>query len=298
MWGADRFVDGASAAARYWGVSPLVIGLTVVGIGTSAPELLVSGVAAWKGMGDMSIGNAVGSNITNVALVLGATSLVAPVSFRPRLLVREMPVLFVVMGFGFFLMADGVLGRVDGFLLLGGFVLVLLWICWMGSRERGTHYETAAFKDTWAPMLVGLGGLVVLLISARVVVTSASLFALQLGVSELMVGLSVVALGTSLPELAASLTSALKGQDDIAVGNVIGSNLFNLLGVLGLPGAIHPGSVEPQVLSRHFPIMVGTAGLLYLLVGWRRNRQALGRPSGAILVTTYFAWLFVLATGY
>ena len=295
--GADRFVMGAAATARNLGVSPLIIGLTVVGLGTSAPEILVSVVAAWQGASELAVGNAIGSNITNVGLVLGATALITPLTVHSETLRREFPILFAIMLVALALLLDNYLGRLDGLILLGGLVLMFYWMVSLGLRERadplGREYE----DELPRPMSMGQGlawlvlGLAVLLISSRMLVWGAVNIAHWLGVSDLVIGLTVVALGTSLPELAASVMSALKNEHDIAIGNVLGSNMFNLLAVLGLPGLIGPHRTSPEVLSRDFPVMIGLSIALFAMAYGFRQPGRITRPEGGFLLACYAGYI-------
>ncbi len=304
VWGADRFVYGAAGLASNFGVSRLVIGLTIVAFGTSAPEMLVSGMAAAAGSREMGIGNAVGSNITNVTLVLGAAALVHPLTVHSRLLIREIPVLFLSMAVGWLFLWDGEFTRVEGIILLAGMFVLIAWIAMQGRKMQGEHLEApiGGFEDAEIPdslptakgVATFLLGLVFLLVGSRVLVWGAVGLARGLGVPELVVGLTLVALGTSLPELAASVAAARHGESDIAVGNVVGSNMFNLLGVLALPGIIAPGTVDRSVVVRDFPIMFGVTLLLLLMALNERNH--IGRKRGITLIVVfiiYFVMLFL-----
>ena len=303
VWGADRFVYGAAGMASNWGVSRVVIGLTVVAFGTSAPEMLVSGMAAAAGSGEMGIGNAVGSNVTNVTLVLGASAMVGTLSIHSRLLVREIPILFVAMAVSWWFLKDGALDRAEGLILLAGLLAVMAWLGVEGAKEAtsGVDVPAGGFEDDDIPSDLPTGkalalffvGLVFLLAGSRVLVWGAVEFALSLGVTELVVGLTVVALGTSLPELAASVAASRRGEQDIAVGNVVGSNIFNLLGVLALPGIIAPGEVSGWIVRRDFPIMLGATLLLLFMAVNEANE--IGRKRGLTLVVVfviYFVMLF------
>jgi cation:H+ antiporter len=299
VWGADRFVVGSAATARNLGVSPLVIGLTLVGFGTSAPELLVSAMAASTGNPGLAIGNAIGSNITNVALVIGVTVLVRPLRVHSKILRRELPLLILAMVGAYLLMLDGVLSRFDGVALLVGFFLLMGWIVRQGLREGPESEdpliaELAEEVPEGMPMSRALAwtgvGLVVLLVSSRMLVAGAASLAAHFGVSDMVVGLTVVALGTSLPELAASVTAALKNEHDIAVGNVVGSNIFNLLGVLGLPGVIAPGPFDQAAVWRDFPAMIGVTVLLFIMARGFGVKGRLTRWQGALLVALFIAY--------
>ncbi|MFW5925269.1 MAG: calcium/sodium antiporter [Myxococcota bacterium] len=303
VWGADRFVIGAAATARNLGVSPLVVGLTVVGLGTSAPEMLVSAVAAATGNGGLSIGNAIGSNITNVSLVLGAAALTRPLVVNSKIIRRELPLLLGIMAVALLLMIDGVLGRVDGVLLLAGMAGMMGWVVYHGLRDREAdplvaEYEKEVPTGMSTPLAVFwlVLGLAVLLGSSHLLVRGADAVARHFGVTDLVIGLTVVAIGTSLPELAASIAAALKDEHDIAVGNVVGSNMFNLLGVLGLPGAIAPGSFDPAATSRDFPVMIGLTVLLLSMTRGFGTRGRLTRVQGAVLVTAFAGYLVLVYT--
>jgi len=301
--GADRFVTGAAATARNLGVSPMVVGLTVVGFGTSAPEMLVSAIAAWQGNPGLGIGNALGSNIANIALIVGATAMVRPLRVRSETLRRELPVLIAVTLGALALMIDGVLGRLDGLMLLGGLALLLYAVLALARRDR--RDPLAAEFEAEIPAGMGTGralawlavGLAGLLAGSRLLVWGAVELALALGVSDLVVGLTIVAVGTSLPELAASMAGALKGEDDIAVGNVIGSNMFNLLAVLGLPGLIRPGPFAAEVLTRDFPVMIALTLALFAMAYGFRGDGRIRRAEGAVLLAAFVAYETYLYAG-
>lgn len=300
IWSADRFIYGAAALSRNLGVSPLLIGLTIVGFGTSAPELLVSAFAAAQGNPGLAIGNAVGSNIANIALTLGITALVSPLVVGSRILRREMPLLLLVMIFAGALLWNGHLGRTEGGLLLVALAGVFAWILYDGLRGRtdatdpmGAEFDAEIPRSVPTPRAVIwlVLGLLLLLASARVLVWGAVNVAETLGVSDLLIGLTIIAIGTSLPELAASVVAARHGEPDIAIGNVIGSNIFNLLGVLAFPGLIHPADIPPEVLARDFPVMAGLT-LLFLLMAFRLKRPGrVGRPGGLLLLAVFVGYL-------
>lgn len=300
VWGADRFVVGAAATARNLGVSPLIIGLTIVGFGTSAPEMLVSGVAAWQGNPGLAIGNAIGSNITNIALILGATALVKPLEISSQTVRRELPILLLLMFASLFLLVDGRLDFLDGVILLTGLVVMLVWMTRLGLSNRADPMEQEFSDEIPADMRMSVSlmwlavGLVVLLVSSRLLVWGAVEVAVAMGVSDLVIGLTIVALGTSLPELAASVMSALKGEPDIAIGNVIGSNMFNLLAVMGLPGVIHPSDVAPEVLLRDYPAMIGLTLLLFLFAYGFRGQGRINRFEGSFLLVCYIAYQLLI----
>ena len=301
VWGADRFVFGAAGTARNLGISPLIIGLTIVGFGTSAPEMLVSAVAAWQGNPGLAVGNAIGSNITNIALILGLTALVAPLATNSKLLRRELPLLLVTMLAGLGFLVDGELSRLDGVVLMLGLAALVYWMVRTALAERnGDPLVSELSEGIPAEMstpraLSWLGiGLLVLLVSSRLLVWGAVGIAEALGVSDLVIGLTVVALGTSLPELAASMASALRGEPDIAIGNVIGSNLFNLLAVLGIPGLIHPLGIGDDVLFRDYPVMLGLTLALFVMAYGIRSPGRINRVEGGVLLACYFGYQTLL----
>lgn len=298
VWGADRFVMGSAATAQNFGVSPLIIGLTIVGFGTSAPEMLVSSMAAYRDAANLSIGNAVGSNIANIAMVLGIAAMVSPLQVNSKVLRRELPLLVVMMLVAGGLLWDGELGFIDGVVLLAGLVAMVAWVVREGLQERELPEDIAEElpdrMSTPTAFMWILIGLVVLLGSSEALVWGAKSIAFSLGVSERIVGLTVVAFGTSLPELAATVVAAKRGEHDIALGNIVGSNMFNTLGVLGLPGVIRPGRCEDRVLTLDFPVMIGVAVLLWVLARMLRPYRHIGRKRGALLLLVYVGYVVAL----
>ncbi|BCG65331.1 MAG: cation:H+ antiporter [Methyloprofundus sp.] len=296
VFSADWFVDGTSSIARNLGVSPLLIGLTIVGLGTSAPEILVSSLASMQGNPGLAIGNAIGSNIANMGLVLGCTALVAPLAFRSGLLRRELPVLMLISVVCYVLALDG-LSVLDGVIMLSGLAVFLFWLIRSAMAERKNDVlaqeiaedipETMSNRKAWLYFVVGLLGL---LISSKVLVWAAVNIALSLGVSDLVIGLTIVALGTSLPELAASIGSVLKGEDDLAVGNVIGSNIYNLLAVYSLPALIAPGPVDAVVIARDFPVLLGFTAVLFILGVGISKAGNINRWEGGGLLSAYLLY--------
>ena len=302
-WSADRFVTGASGIAFNLKVSPLIIGLTIVSLGTSAPEILVSVMAAMQGNAGLAIGNAIGSNIINTGLILGITAVIVPLSVHSSIIKRELPVMLLVMALALLLLLDGTLGRVDGAVLVSAMALMLIWMVHIGRRSQTTGSDpiSGEFTDeipTSMPMgravfWLVVGGLV-LVGSSRMLVWGAVSVAHSLGVSDLVIGLTIVALGTSLPELAASVMSAIKKEHDIALGNIIGSNIFNILAVLGLPGLIDPGPIDAAVLTRDYPMMLGLCVMLFVMAyGWRGPGR-INRLEGAILVACFCGYQTLL----
>ncbi len=304
VWGADRFVTGAAGTAHNLGVSHMLIGLTIVGFGTSAPEILVSVNASIKGNPGLAIGNALGSNIANIALILGVTALLVPLTVTSRTLHREMPVLLAVTLLTLLPFLDGSFERIEGFALLGALGLMLYWLVKVemdSMADDPMHAELDAEipSDLSMPKAIGilLLGLVVLLASSNMLVWGAVNIARWMGVSDLVVGLTIVAIGTSLPELAASLAAAYKDEHDLAIGNVIGSNMYNLLAVLGTAGAISPTAFDPRVLSRDFPVMIGLTVVLFAMAYNTSGKGAISRLEGAALLAAFIGYQAVVILG-
>jgi cation:H+ antiporter len=300
VWGADRFISGAAALANNLGVSPMMIGLTIVGFGTSAPEILVSSIAALDGNPGLAIGNALGSNIANIGLILGVTALVTPLSVHSGVLKREYPLLLAISLISLALMWDGTLSRVDGLILMTLLVAILLWMVRSARLDSSdpisSEFDAEIPHDIPTPKAaLWLGvGLLALLFSSRALVWGAANVASALGVSDVVIGLTIVAIGTSLPELAASIASALKGEHDIAIGNVIGSNLYNILAVLSLPGLIAPGPFLPEVLTRDQPFMIGLTIALFLMGYGFGNQGRINRIEASILLTVFVGYQTLL----
>jgi cation:H+ antiporter len=303
VWSADKFVLGAAATARRLGMSPLVVGLTIVSIGTSAPELFVSAVAALDGVGNLAIGNAIGSNITNIGLVLGITALIAPIPLQQKLLRKELPLLMLVTVLASLTLVDLQLTLLDAVFLIIGLV-VAMYILFQESGDAGEPLvdedEAAEIEALSSRMAITwlVVGLLALMASSKALVWGATLIAQSFGVSDLVIGLTIVAIGTSLPELAASVASALKGHHEIAIGNVIGSNIFNLLMVMPVPGLLAGIQVEPMALYRDVPVMLLLTAALLALFIVNRKSGTFGRASGLFLTLSYCAYmvsLFVMA---
>jgi len=305
IWSADRFVLGASTTARNLGVSPLVIGLTIVAFGTSAPEIFTSATASIQGSPSFAIGNALGSNIANLGIVLAITLLIQPIDIPRSLLRKELPALLLVSALCFIVFADQTLNYFDGLLLLF-LMAVFTWRVLKSLRlmdDKADNDEriidpnevTNDFiaEDMSTAKAFGLlvFGLVLLIISANILVEGARSVALSLGVSELVIGLTVMAVGTSLPELATSITSAFKGHYDLVLGNIIGSNIMNILLVLPVPAFLAPYVIEPEVLTRDYAMMmIITLGCAYFLYMRSRKNQQIGRPAGVVLLGMYIAY--------
>ncbi len=298
VWSADRFVEGSAATARHFGMPPLLIGMVVVGFGTSAPEMVVSALAAWQGKSGIALGNAYGSNITNIALILGVTALISPIAVHSQVLRKELPILTVVTALAAWQLSDGVITRADAALLLAVFAGLMAWTIWQGLRQQndalGSEIEQElavhAMPVRRAVFCLALG-LILLIISSRILVWGAVEIAEGLGVSDLIIGLTVVAVGTSLPELASSIIAARRGEHDIALGNILGSNLFNTLAVVGVAAAIQPLSVGAEVLDRDMLVMAAlTLSLFAIGYGWRQPGGRISRSKGGLLLAAYLAY--------
>lgn len=299
VWGAERFVHGAAAVAKNFGVAPLIIGLTIVGIGTSAPEVLVSIVASLQGNPALAVGNALGSNITNIALVLGVTAVITPMVVKSETLRREYPIMFIIMLVALLLVIDQHLGRMDGAILLSGLLVMLYWMIQQGRKQKHDPMEKEFDQQipqisTPRAILWLVIGFVLLIVSSRGLVWGSVNLAKAAGISDLVIGLTIVAIGTSLPELAASVASALKKEHDIAIGNIIGSNMFNMLAVFGLPGLLSPHAVDPAILERDFPFMIGLSIALFIMAYGFKGEGRINRFEGSLLLAGYAAYMTVL----
>lgn len=303
IWSADRFVEGAAATARHLGMPSLLIGMLIIGFGTSAPELMVSAFAALQGNPGVALGNAYGSNIANISLILGVTALVTPFAFHSSVLRKELPVLTVVSALAAWQLRDGELSRADAWVLLGVFAALVAWSVGVGLQQQDNRYageveEVPAERPMPLPkaLLLLAVGLALLLASSRVVVWGAVEIARVFGISDVVIGLTVIAIGTSLPELASAIAAVRKNEPDIALGNVIGSNLFNTLAVVGLAGAIAPLTVEPEVLTRDVPVMLALTLSLFLIGYDFRGRAArINRIEGAVLLSVFIGYMSFLA---
>ena len=306
VWSADRFVAGASATAQHFSVPPLLVGMLIVGFGTSAPEMVVSVLAASQGNPGLALGNAWGSNIVNMALILGITALIAPILVRSVILRKELPILMAVTALSALLVWDGVLSRLDAAVLLLVFGTLVTWSIVEArsgggdalATETATELEAHPMPIRRALMWLGLG-LLLLVGSSRLLVWGAVSIAQSLGVSDLIIGLTVVAIGTSLPELASCVAAARKGEHDIALGNVLGSGLFNTLAVVGLAGVIAPMDIGTDVLTRDLPMMAGLTVLLFAM-GWGfRGPGRINRLEALVLLALYVGytgWLLASMT--
>ena len=298
VWSADRFVDGASATATHFAMPPLLVGMVIVGFGTSAPEMVVSTLAASQGNPALALGNAWGSNIVNIAFILGVTALISPILVRSVILRKELPLLIAVMALAGFLVWDQDISRLDAWILIGVFAAIMGWTIWEGMRGQGdalgeeTQTEMTAKAMPLRSALIWLVvGLAVMVGSSQLLVWGAVSIAQAMGVSDLVIGLTVLAVGTSLPELASCVAAARKGEHDIVLGNVLGSNLFNTLAVVGIAGAISPMRLAPEVLTRDWPVMAGLTVLLFFM-GWGfQGRQGrVNRLEASVLLAVYVGY--------
>jgi cation:H+ antiporter len=298
IWGADRLVYGAAATARNLGVAPLLIGLTVVAFATSAPEVLVSIVAAFRGETDLAVGNAIGSNIANIGLVLGTVALLRPIEMTSATLRREMPALLAVTLLTVSLFLDTRLSRVDGLVLLTGLIIVMIWLTRLGFRSSASDSMSAEYEAE-IPMHVNMRmaifwlviGLAALLVGAELLVDAAINIAHALGVTELVIGIVLVALATSLPELAVSMVSALKGEYGLALGTIVGSNIFNLLAVIGVAAIIEPAELPQSVLSLHIFVLVAFTLALFAMTYDYDGKGHISRLEGGALLAAFLAFI-------
>ncbi|EGR2733908.1 TPA: calcium/sodium antiporter [Vibrio parahaemolyticus] len=296
VWSADKLVFGSAAIARNVGISPLVIGMTILAMGSSAPEMMVSATAAWDGKTDTAVGNVLGSNIANIALILGITALIKPLSISSAVIRRELPLMIAVTVLAGILLWNSHLGFYEGvllFVLFGAFLFAMLQI----SRKEQKSGD-AFLKDQESEIPQGVSnpkaimwvviGLILLPLAASLLVDNAVIIAKHFGMSDLVIGLTIIAIGTSLPELAASLAGVLKGEDDMAVGNIIGSNVFNILAVMGLPGIINPSTLSEYAMGRDFWVMLGVSLLLVAMC--LGKSRSINRLEGAILFTCFLGY--------
>ncbi len=297
VWSANQFVLGSAATAHHFKLPALVIGMVIVGFGTSAPELVVSAFAAIEGRPGVALGNAYGSNICNIGLILGLTALISPITVQSRVLRTELPILILVTGLAAWQLRDGNITRVDAVVLLLVFAGLMAWTIRQAVTRKSdvlageVEQELQAHQMPLRRAIFWLvTGLILLIASSRLLVWGAVEIARSLGVDDLIIGLTIIAIGTSLPELASSILAARKGEHDIALGNVIGSNLFNTLAVVGLAGVIHPLEVGPEVLTRDALVMgVMTCSLVVFGYGFRRTGR-LNRVEAGLLLAGYIAY--------
>ena len=301
VWSAEKFVKGAAGISHHYGMPPLLIGMVIIGFGTSAPEMGVSAIAAAQGNPSLALGNAYGSNITNIALILGITALISPIVVHSQVLRKELPILLMITFLAAWQIHDGNIDRHDAIVLLSVFTALMGWSIWQGmknpqddlSSEMALEVKQLAIplKNAFFWLVIGL---ILLLASSRLLVWGAVDIATAFGVSDLIIGLTIVAIGTSLPELASSIVAARKGEHDIALGNILGSNLFNTLAVVGIAGGIHPIAVAPEVFHRDMLVMAALTASLFLICYGFRGPGRINRYEGALLLLCYFAYTIFL----
>ncbi|WP_456428888.1 calcium/sodium antiporter [Rhodocaloribacter sp.] len=306
-YGAEWLIKGATSLALRFGIRRLVVGLTVVALGTSMPEFLVNFFAAVSNEDALALGNIVGSNIANIALILGMSALIYPLAVQPTTLRKEYPMMILVMGIFYWMSLDGRISQIDGLILVMGLVSFFIYLVLDSRTEdsrRQVEEELKAFENgemsgriypVWQKLLFLLGGMIGLSLGARLMVTSAVNLADILGIRHVVVGLTVVAIGTSLPELAASVMCAVRKEPDLSVGNILGSNLLNVLFVVGLVALIRPLEVDHESIKIHFPVMLGFGLLLYPLA---RTKYRISRVEGSILIAGFVAYMLYLAFPY
>ena len=303
VWSADKFVYGASALARNMGISPMVIGLTIVAMGSSAPEIMVAATASMEGKINTAIGNAIGSNITNIALVLGITALIRPLQVSSSTLKREMPIVMAVSLIAWYILSDLTFTQPEGWFLLVLFFVTIGSIAYMSIKASKTEKDPLTEElssevpddvPTSHAILWLIAGMILLPLSANILVDAAVDIAKFFGLSDLVIGLTIIAIGTSLPELAACVAGVLKGEDDMALGNILGSNIFNILAVLAMPGMIAGGVIDGMAATRDMYVMLGVTALLILIsFAWNGSRR-INRVEGGILFSIFIGYQYLL----
>jgi cation:H+ antiporter len=306
VWSAGKFVEGSAATAGYFGMPPLLIGMVVVGFGTSAPEMVVSALAATQGNPGLALGNAYGSNITNIALILGITALISPITVNSQVMRKELPILAAVTALAAWQLSDGALTFADAMVLLGVFFLLIGWSIRQGMTQKSDalgaeiaeemSHRSMPLRNAVLWLIVGL---LLLIVSSRVLVWGAVEIAHGFGVSDLIIGLTIVAVGTSLPELASSVIAARKGEHDIALGNILGSNLFNTLAVVGIAGTISPMAVAPEIFTRDIAVMSALTLSLFVLGYGFRGPGRINRIEGSFLLAAFAGYTaYLLITSF
>ncbi|WP_421859700.1 calcium/sodium antiporter [Marinobacter salarius] len=306
VWSAGKFVEGSAATAGYFGMPPLLIGMVVVGFGTSAPEMVVSALSATQGNPGLALGNAYGSNITNIALILGITALISPIAVHSQVMRKELPILTAVTALAAWQVWDGKLTFVDALVLLGVFFLLLAWSIRQGMTQKNDALGTEVAEEMSHrsmplrnAVLWLIAGLLLLIVSSRILVWGAVELALGFGVSDLIIGLTIVAVGTSLPELASSVIAARKGEHDIALGNILGSNLFNTLAVVGIAGTISPMAVAPEVFYRDIAVMSALTLSLFIMGYGFRGPGRINRLEGGLLLACFVGYtVYLISTTF
>jgi cation:H+ antiporter len=301
VWSADRFVYGAAAFARNLGLPPMLIGLTIVAMGSSAPEMFVAATASMDGMRDTAIGNVLGSNIANITLILGLTALLGAIRLDSKTLKREIPIMLAATVFAGYTLHDNVLTQTEGIMLIALLLLLMGYFIWQATHDKtpdslDDKLESEIPKNvpTFHAIIWLVVGIILLPLSASWMVDGAVGIATFYGLSDLVIGLTIIAVGTSLPELAACIAGVLKKEHDLVIGNIVGSNLFNILAVLALPGLISPGEIDASASGRDFYMVLGTSAALAVLVLSSGAKQQLTRWHGALLLITFIAYQIVV----
>jgi cation:H+ antiporter len=301
VFSADKFVEGAATTAKHLGLPPLLIGMVVMGFGSSMPEMVISLLAALDGNPGLALGNAFGSNITNIALILGITAILSPIAVGSSVIHRELPLLLgITLITVLLLYMDASLDRWDGVVLVLLFLAIMSWSIYVGmnpARDQLADVVEQEFSDLLPIKTATIyltAGLIMLVISSRILVWGGVEVAQQLGISDLIIGLTIVAIGTSLPELASSIAAVRKNEHELALGNVIGSNMFNMSIVVGIAGTVAPGAIDPEVLWRDIPVLIVMTGVLFLMCFGFRGEAHINRTEGVVLLTGYLGYNAVL----
>lgn len=299
MWSADKFVEGAASTAKHLGMPTLLIGILIVGFGTSAPEMVVSAIASYEGNPPLALGNGIGSNIVNVSLILGFTAMLYPITVKSEIVKKEMPLLIFLVLVSGYLIFDKSLTFIEGLVLLGGFFTLIGWSIYSAMKNRGDILEDELeeeLKEHEMSLKLSIFwlivGIILLILSSRILVWGAVGVAHEFGVSDLIIGLTIVALGTSLPELAASVAAVKKGEHDIAIGNVVGSNMFNILAVIGIATVINPmENIADEVFQRDWLVMfLLSIALIVMAYGFKKKDGSINRVEGFLLLLAYIAY--------
>ncbi|MDC8831780.1 calcium/sodium antiporter [Alteromonas gilva] len=301
LWSADKFVGGAAAVAKHFGLSPILIGMLIIGFGTSAPEIIVSVIAAMENSAGIALGNAYGSNIANIALILGITALISPIAVRSEIIRKELPIMLGLTFFAVWQLLDLTISKDDAFSLLGLFILLISWSIWTGMTGdkdalAGEYNEELANTgvNLKSETLWLIAGLLILVASSRLLVYGAVEIATFFGVSDVVIGLTIIAIGTSLPELASSLAAVRKGEHDLALGNVIGSNMFNTLAVVGIAGVIQPMQVGSDFFYRDVLFMLGLSIALFVFCIGLKGAGRINRLEGGLFLAAYIGYTYYL----
>ncbi|WP_319380037.1 calcium/sodium antiporter [Thiomicrorhabdus sp.] len=309
VWSSDIFIDGAASTAVHLNISPLIIGVVVLGFGTSMPEIVVSSIASLDNSPGLAIGNAIGSNIANVGLVLGITALIAPIVVKSSILKRELPMLLAISLGVYLLISDGTLDFINGVIMVTALVAAMIWMIRVNKEidpedpiasETQQEIENMPSMSMNKALLLLLVGLVILMGSAQMMVWGAESIARYFEVPDVIIGLTIIAIGTSLPELAAAIAAARKNEADLMIGNIVGSNLFNILAVLSVPALLAPGALEKDVLWVDYPVMLGFTLLMLILALPLRGKTEIGKTKGLLLTSLFVAYLgllYVRSTG-